>query len=354
VHHSVGAKSPRISWQFLLPFVPALLVTLLASSAHAADQTILGREIVLKNPDTPERRSIRIRAKENASADTIVGDPTVSGATLVLTVDGANRSRETFRLPQGTAFSGDPFWSGDAVNGYRYLDARGANGPIKFVRIVKTDGGTFKIKIRGKGKRRALNVTPPDAGTESCAFLKIGDGDSYSIGFGALDGEIGNIGGVRYTHRQPAGEQSCLPGLACAPGTCEAGQPCSLDTDCVSDICELGFCGCDGNGWLVQITATTSHTLRSWPGGGESLGDSYCGVTVSYPSGNISDLSGDTWTLGFPSGFSGCFVMPGQPECNTDLAVARILDNGRPYCSNSSEVFSSGPSSAHATVSCYP
>lgn len=326
----------------------------LAASSQASDQTILGRAIVLKDPSTPEKRRIRIRAREYASPNSIVGDPTVSGATLILTFEGTNRSSETFRLQQGMAANGEPLWSGDAVRGYRYLDALGVNGPIRFVRIVKTPGGAFLIKIRGNGKRKPLLVTPPNPGTESCAFLKLGDGDSYSVRFGVQDGEIGNVGGVRYSHRQPDAEGSCLPGLECAPGTCEPGAPCNAASDCVTDICELGFCGCNQDIELISITATVSATLRRWPGGSTFIGDSFCGVTLQAPSGNISDLSGDTWTLDAPTGFSACFLTPQVPECNTDLSTHRLLSNGRPYCSNSSEVFSSGPSTANVVVSCFP
>jgi hypothetical protein len=103
-----------------------------------------------------------------------------------------------------------------------------------------------------------------------------------------------------------------------------------------------------------SITATSSATLRNWPGGTQQFafrpGQS---VTIRNPSGNISALiDTDTWTLVSSPGYSGCTLASQEPSCNTVGAVARVLENGRPYCSNSSEVFSSGPSTATLEVTC--
>jgi hypothetical protein len=100
------------------------------------------------------------------------------------------------------------------------------------------------------------------------------------------------------------------------------------------------------------ITAVVDATLRNWPGGSMSFGPASCGVIVAAPSGNISNLSGDTWAVSSKAGFGTCSLSPQLPSCNTVGAVASLLANGRPVCSNSSDVFASGPSTAHVFISC--
>ena len=89
--------------------VPALPV------AHAADQTVRGNTLVVKDPGTSAKRKITVKAKETPSDDTLVGDPTTGGATVTITTNGATPSSQTFTLPAGvSAITQKPFWVGDA------------------------------------------------------------------------------------------------------------------------------------------------------------------------------------------------------------------------------------------------
>src|SRR4029453_15025106 len=74
--------------------------------AQAADQTILGSKLLVKNPSTAEKRQVSGSAKEKASPDTLVGDPTVNGATLTVRAEGATPTEQTFPLPQGSNAKG--------------------------------------------------------------------------------------------------------------------------------------------------------------------------------------------------------------------------------------------------------
>src|SRR5262245_62145228 len=106
---------------------PSFLVARLARSvplvAHAADQAILGSKFLVKSPGSPTARRIVVRAKETASADTIVGNPVTDGATLTLSAYGGTSSSQTFALPAAVSpTTGKPFWSGDASKGFKYKD----------------------------------------------------------------------------------------------------------------------------------------------------------------------------------------------------------------------------------------
>src|SRR5262245_14415269 len=261
-------------------FAAALLAGVTATSAHAADQTILGNTLQLRNPSTPDRRTIVGKANEKASVNTIVGDPTVSGATITVRANGGTPSEQTFTLPQRTSPSfGKNFWTGDSVKGFKYKDAKYENGSaIKTVRITKSGSGTSQITVMGSSKINPITVLPPDLGTDGCILLTITGGDSYSVAFPPLDGTITNKGPLQYTHKRVSIEGSCLP-------------------------------ACPAANFNYGITAFVNATLRNWPGGSQMLGTGSCNVTVAAPSGNISDLLGDTWTVIGANGLS-CSLTP--------------------------------------------
>jgi hypothetical protein len=207
-------------------------------ASHAADQTILGSKLLVKNPSTADKRKIVLKAKEDASSNTLVGDPTANGATLTITANGTSSSSESYSLPQ----SG---WSGDATKGFKYKDATGANGPVKVAKIKKSAGGVFQIKAVISGKLGTVSVTPPNDGTSGCVLLEIGGGDSYSARF--ADGSISNKGTKQFKVLDPTTEGTCT---RCGNGFLDAGEQCGdagLGTSCGgSAVCQSDCtCPCD-------------------------------------------------------------------------------------------------------------
>src|SRR5262245_24156594 len=183
--------------------LPALRV------ANAADQTVLGNTLVVKDSGSAAKRKITVKAKETASDDTLEGDPTMGGATVTITVTGATSSSQTFTLPAGVSSKKQkPFWTGDAVKGFKYKDGKGENGPVKSAQI-KLKGGTFQITVTIDGKGGAVDVVPPNPGSAGCAFLSIGGGDGYSIQFAT--GKMTNKGASLFKVDKPTSEGSCAP-----------------------------------------------------------------------------------------------------------------------------------------------
>ena len=162
-------------------------------------QTVLGRSLTVKDPNPgidPSKRRIVGSAKERHSPNTLIGDPTLpgdsGGATLQIFADGAAPSAQEFVLPQGTSGSGKPFWSGSTAEGFKYRDPRGDQGPVKVVSIKRSSGGSFSIKAVVSGKNGAVDVLPPNPGSDGCMALELGldrvadgdgvtDGDRYSV-----------------------------------------------------------------------------------------------------------------------------------------------------------------------------
>src|SRR5581483_559180 len=185
-----------------------LAVLLVATVAEAADQTILGSQLSVNDPSTPDKRKVVVKAKELGSTNTLVGDPTTSGATLVVSVAGATPGTETYNLPAGTSpMTGKPFWSGDAAHGFKYKDPKGENGAVKAGQI-KVKNGAFQLKAVASGKLGTISLLPPNPGTAGCAVLEITGGDSYSVLF--ADGNVVNKGAKQFKVSKPTLEGSCV------------------------------------------------------------------------------------------------------------------------------------------------
>lgn len=229
----------------LMAYVPAV---------SAAEQTILGKLLLVKNKSTVDKRKIVLKAKEGTSPNTIVGNPVLNGATLTIRVygdGGANSSVQTFALNAGNAANGKPFWREDGVQGFKYKDSDGANSPVKLLQIRKDDEGTFSIKAIVSGKLGTISVLPPDEGIGACATLELIGGDTYSLRF--ADGTVKNKGATQFKISNPITEGSCAP--TCGNGfidsgeqcdtnglDCGASAPCQADCTCPCDFLDPAVC----------------------------------------------------------------------------------------------------------------
>ncbi len=184
---------------------------LAAGLAYAADQTILGKTFLVKDPSTPDKRRIVGKASEPGSSNTIVGDPVANGGTLTIRAGGGTPSTQTFTLPQGVSgMTGKQFWSADGSDGFKYKDSKGENTAVKSVLIKKTTSGGFKIKAVVSGKIGTVLVVPPNPGTDGCMLLGLTGGDTYSVSFVSASTVV-NKDGQLFKAKEPTAEGSCLP-----------------------------------------------------------------------------------------------------------------------------------------------
>jgi hypothetical protein len=206
----------------------ALLSMILAGWAHAADQTILGRSFLVKNPGAPDKRKVTGAAKEVDSQNTIVGDPVLpgsaggailgsaggallgsaGGAVLTVIANGDHPSQQIFPLKQGKSSTGKPFWrasgSNGSVNGFKYKDPNGDQGAVKVVLIKKNTAGVFKIEAVIRGKNGTVNVVPPNLGTDGFITLFLAHGDRYCVAY--VGGTPVNDGDRLFKVRRPTVE----------------------------------------------------------------------------------------------------------------------------------------------------
>ncbi len=160
----------------------ALIVAAFGGSvAWAAQQTLDGRLFMVKNPNPLDaaKRKVVYFAKEFTSTNTIVGDPSVAGATLRVTVDS---STQCFVMPS----SG---WSAIGA-GFKYKDPTGSQGPVKVAFIKKTARGVFLNKVValgkfGTGPQPHVTLVPPNPGVQGDTNFRIAGGDEYCASYPA-------------------------------------------------------------------------------------------------------------------------------------------------------------------------
>jgi hypothetical protein len=191
--------------------------------AVAAEQTVLGSVLLLRDPGTATGRTVTAAAIERSSSNTVVGDPLTGGGVLEVLANGGTSSAQTFVLPQGTNAAGRSYWSALGTRGYQYRDARGENGPVKSAQLQKTSSGSVVIKAQLGSRYADVDVVPPNPGSDGCVALTLAGGDRYSVRFGA-DGTVKNNGATSFSVRKPASEGICdaapspspTPGVGCA------------------------------------------------------------------------------------------------------------------------------------------
>lgn len=200
--------------------ISTALLLVLGGVAFTADQTILGRSLVVKDPGSPTKRKVSSVAKEKGSTNTIVGNPTLSGsaggAILTIFVDGASSANQSFVLNQGNSTTGKPFWTAAGTTGFKYRDPRGDQGPVKIVLIKRSGSGAFSVKAQVSGKNGTVNIVPPNPGTQGCVSLKLGvgntsTGDRYHMKYGP-DGIVKNSGSKLFKVKKPLTEGLCPNG----------------------------------------------------------------------------------------------------------------------------------------------
>ena len=254
--------------------------------AFAADQAILGSQLLVKNPSTADKRSFVGKAKELSSPNPLVGNPVASGATLTVRADGDTPSEQTFLLTQGAGLNGRPFWSGNATSGFKYRDPKGEQGPVKFVQIKKTGSGVFLIKTKGSAKFSPLSIVPPNLGTGGCILLELGGGDSYSVAFPT--GTITNSGSRVFKVKRPPSEATCvvpIPTTSTSTTTTSTTEPTTSTTESTTSTTE-------------STTSTTESTTSS---SSTSTSSSSTSSSTSSSSTSTSTSSTTTSTLGGPT-----------------------------------------------------
>jgi hypothetical protein len=283
-----------------------------AGIAHAgsmgSDQAVLGNLLLVKNPSTLDKRKVTVKAKETASPNTIVGDPTVSGGNAFVRADGTSPSFQIYALPQGTSSAGKPFWSGDATKGFKYKDPKGDNGPVKSAQIKKSGGGVLTIKILVNGKNGLVDVVPPDPGDGGCAILQLVGGDNYNVLFQPGDGQVTNKGATLFKYTKPTIEGVCFPPSTTT--TTSTSSSTSISTSTSTSVTTSTS--------TTSTTATTIYAGPAFPPVGGDVDFSFSGNAQGAGGADVSlfDFDPTTWTALYWGPFNNTFPAAGLDGSN--------------------------------------
>lgn len=115
----------------------------------------------LRNPSTPARRQLLFQVKEPGSAHTVVGDPTVTGATLRVTVNAA--ATECFAMPAS-------HWR-PSGRGFSYSDR---SGLVHSAALTRSASGAFALRMQAPGAE--VTLVPPNPGIRADMAFRLGAG----------------------------------------------------------------------------------------------------------------------------------------------------------------------------------
>jgi hypothetical protein len=289
--------------------VCALLIALCLGSGgvlHATDQTIQGKRLLVKDPKPgldSTKRKIVAEGKEKASPDSIVGDPTLVGATATVFESGATSISEAFVLPPTVdPATGHSPWAATR-SGFEYKDPKGANGPVKLAEIKKSSSGTFQIKLVVQAKNGNVTLTPPNPGTSGCLRLDIGSTRYHVLLPPAPDGTVTKNDARTFLVKDAQVEGLCpVPAPpVCGNGIVETGEACDGGP----------FCGAS---CFASIPACCFPPAQGSPGGVVLPG-----VCTDAPGfslgGNIMQYCGGVYPLGV--GLGG-YICRADGSCSPD------------------------------------
>jgi len=378
--------------------VSLLVLALFGGQAGAADQVLLGRTFQVKDGapgvDATKRKVVGL-AKEKASPNTIVGDPTLGGATLEVLADGANPTSQSFPLPQGTSGTGKPFWKATGT-GFVYKDPLSEQGAVKTLVIKRSASGNFVFKAVLLSKNAPINVLPPNPGSEAFVTLSLAGGDRYCAQYGGVAGGlVKNVSNKLFKVTKVPTEGGCpIPPSTTSTSTTTSSSTSSsststtsststsVSTTSVSTTSSTSTSSSTSSSSTSTSTSTSSSTSSTstslcsnqafnfgltsssggsvdpaeWPGGTQQGTQSgSCFVRIDNPSGNVDVVGniGDNFSVLSISGFSNCFGQGGEDGdgCSVNScppAGVGSCEATRPSCSAALN----GSASASYNVQC--
>jgi hypothetical protein len=227
--------------------VQSVLVFLLlaAGTAVAADQEVLGRKLLVRDPTGMEpNRLVSIQGKERPTSMTLVGDPTVGGATLDVIANGGTGSAQHLTLDAAG-------WS-PTPTGFTYRGPT-TGDPVRKVTLKLTPTGVaiLKVVLKGNVGTSDLALTPPDPGDGGGLVLAIAGGDRYCVSLG------GSAGG---TERQDTASLWLVTDATDKPGCPASTTPTTSST--------IAF-GCSSSGPVCGGSCPAGYHCENVGGGSE-------------------------------------------------------------------------------------
>lgn len=245
-------------------------------------QTILGNRFDLKDrPGVPAARRLTVKAQENASAETVTGDPATNGAVIQLIVNGGTPSSQTIALPAGSRWHGASETTPGGKGVWRYHELASSRvSPLRALTYTRSATGRFRLAATFDSRYVTLDIGAPNPGTYAGMVLTIPSGPTYCVNFGGVaGGVISRNDAVSFRVAKPTAEGTCPSGTpVCGDGivdgpfeTCDVANDAACPGLCGANglPCLCPFCGdatidpgesCDGQAHLGSCTEGCSYT----------------------------------------------------------------------------------------------
>ncbi|MFN8544411.1 MAG: PQQ-dependent sugar dehydrogenase [Candidatus Binatia bacterium] len=213
----------------------AMLALATAAAVLAADRPIGGDALTLKDPPSPTRRVVRLKAaKDPAIVPGTGADPTAVGATLEVEGAGPGDGATGPIALDATAWTG--LGNPPGSKGYRFTDRTRATGVKTVTLKAGNDGGT--LAVSGGGSNWTYAITQPQGDVD--LRLTIGP-DVYCARFTSFDKNQAGLVKAKLAPPPPscapAPSPVCGNGIAEAPEECDDGG--TADGDGCSATCQL-------------------------------------------------------------------------------------------------------------------
>ena len=299
------------------------LVLVAAGATRAADHTILGKKLSVRNAGGSEdRRVILGIGKSRPSTFNGLGDPLLNGAILTVIANGGTSTAQVFTLDAAG-------WNG-IRNGFRYRGPT-TGDPVRLVIVKQIPPFRFamlKVVLDGSVGTTDLAVLPPNPGDDGGFTLEIPGVDRYCVSFGGAAGGVeidDTAGGWRIVNATAAPACATSPSITTTTTSTSTSvtvaDPCALSYPACNGVCGLGarcvhigggcYCLSGGNDdcSVCDPPCTGGQVCHEAfnPAGGAAI----CGCTTPpiCPTTN-GPAGGESCTMGnCPAGAS-CFAHP--------------------------------------------
>jgi hypothetical protein len=156
--------------------IALITVALLTAPTFAAEHALPTGRFLVHNPggsSVQTRRKVVFTEEAERSLIPLVGDPTVDGATIRVSLGDGDE--QCFDLPASS-------WSSLGPLGFKYHNANGPGAAVNATIEKEVFSGDVILKFKLRGAKGPVIVVP-QAGTPSFAMnFRIGNGDEYCAG----------------------------------------------------------------------------------------------------------------------------------------------------------------------------
>lgn len=135
-----------------------------AGLAFAAPQGTPAKKVLVKSPPSGNKKIVYLSKSDGT---TVVGDPTLNGATFTIALTPGGT--QCLTLPAAN-------WATTGT-GFKYKDPTLVNGPVKVALIKATPSGKFTLKVVAKGT--GITVNPGNPTSAYGTNFEIDSGDNY-------------------------------------------------------------------------------------------------------------------------------------------------------------------------------